>query len=163
MKFILDMIERLKLTDEDKENGNPTFEDVFDDIIRSIKQRLSFSDQTTASTRNSRKEALYRLYSSGHSSKRGPLSNRRRHSIEGFECSGTQAANVSDLTQKRQEAFDFDIVKDKVLPQAGRSKESLAESVARKIEARKKAVKKLTRSQTVAVIRTKYNLNQISG
>ena len=156
MKYILEMLEKLSLLEKENADDPASGEDILNNVVRSVKRSLSLSENTTLPTRKSRKEALYKLYSNSGSFDREPLSKGRRHStsrIARLETSGSR-----ETTKHREGVSFFDIAKDKLLSRSNDSKDLIAESVARKLEARHKAMKDLTRAETVSFIRTKYNI-----
>ena len=86
--------------------------------------------QTSNDNIKTRKEALYEYYS--------------RQSSAGSQ-------NKNSL---------IEVAKNTIFSHTKGKKESVSEAVSRNVAARKKEMKKLTRSQTVAVIGTKYSLDK---
>ena len=163
MKFIVDALERLTVNDNEKDNDTckeeTNFDDILDDVMRSIRGRFSLTNKTSPSDRKSRKDSLYKLYSSRRSLDESFLNKRRRHSAVG--------TTSSDLCKDvREQRFGTSIIaelKDRRLSRAQHSRALISESVARKLEARKEATKTLTRAETVAMIRTKYRISKTSS
>lgn len=159
MKYICDMLEKLSLAKaNDNDNNDASLEEMFDDLMRSVRRRFSSGHEhaTTVST-ECRKEALYNLYSnekSGHK-------ERRRHSLAAVENTESEK-NITCMDakqQRRSEGSLMDVAKSK-LSSNHRSRESVPETVARKLAERKKEIGHLTRPQTIQLMRIKYDLNK---
>ena len=161
MKFIVDALERLTVNDNEKDSDKEetNIDDILDDVMRSIRGRFSLANKTSPSDRKSRKDSLYKLYSSRRSLDESFVNKRRRHSAVG--------TTSSDLCKDvREQRFGTSIIaelKDRKLSRAQHSRALISESVARELEARKEATKTLTRAETVAMIRTKYNISKTSS
>ena len=166
MRQILALLEKISSSSKDnclESQDDASLEEMFDDLMRSIRRKLA-SGHVTATPIKRKKDALYRLYSRDHTAI--TINDCRRHSSVGFE----EVASVKDFLtvreakkQRRSEGSLLDCVRNKLFSAVQRSEETVPEAVARKIAERKREIKHLTRSQTVELMRLKYNLNKKSG
>ena len=167
MRQFLDLLEKISSLSSNKESDHEddtSLEEMFDDMISSVRRRLSSGH--VATTTKLRKEALNKIYCSDRTVNHGSNKNMRRHSSIGIESTVTDKSflTVSDTKhQRRSEGSLWDTVRSKVLSKTQVSEESVSESVARKLAERKNEIKHLTRPQTVKLMRLKYNLDKKSG
>ena len=166
MRNIIDMLEKLSLTkDSDSEIDNEaSLGEMFDDLMRSVRRRFSSeSEHITTVPRKCRKEAMHSLYSSDKTLR---AVDRRRHSSTDLKIIESELRTLKCKAvkqQRRSEGSLIDVAKSKLLAVQHGSKESVPEAVARKLAERKRDYKVLTRTQTIRLMKIKYNLDKKSG
>ena len=162
MKHIIDILGKYASFKDESDQESADFQDILDDAIRSLRRRFSLR-QTSNENIKTRKEALYEYYSRQSSAMPKSSNYRRRHTTAGLNASVTDFLIDRDLQQKtgsQNKNSLIEVAKNTIFSHTKGKKESVSEAVSRNVAARKKEMKKLTRSQTVAVIRTKYSLDK---
>ena len=157
MNNVLELLGQMmssKTTGENEESDE--IGEVMHSMVRSVKRRMSSVGSIASTTRQSRKEALYNLYSSEKTERPHLSSDKRRHTCTsaGLNSSVKEFLFQREKTKRSDTGSVLDLAKEKLLP---RSK-PLSDVVANKVAARKKEMKTLTRAQTVAFMKIKYNL-----
>ena len=166
MKYILDVLDKLSFSKDDEENNNgeSMIEEMFDDLMRSVRRRFSPEKEhmSTMSTK-CRKAAIENRYTSD---KLVDVSDRRRHSlarVKNVENELQTSKCMAVKEQRRSEGSLIDTAKSKLLPVQNDKKETVAEAVARKLAERKREYRVLSRPQTIQLMKMKYNLDKKSG
>ena len=166
MKCIFNTLERLtsRKTEDDSEIetlAGDTTEDILNDVIRSFRRKFSLVESRSPLIRR-KKEALRQLYSNNGSVGSGSSSPGRRYTVSlGVETSVKDFLTVRDAKKpRRSDGSIFYFAKDRIFSRARGSEGSVAGTVARKVETRKRELKHLSRDETIELMRTKYGLHK---
>lgn len=155
MNNVLELLGQMmssKTTGENEESDE--IGEVMHSTVRSVKRRMSSVGSIASTARQSRKEALYNLYSSEKTERPHLSSDKRRHTCTSAGLNSSVKEFLFQREKTKRSDSVLDLAKEKLLP---RSK-PLSDVVANKVAARKKEMKTLTRAQTVAFMKIKYNL-----